>query len=143
MAWAQNPTPGYAVGPIALQPVALSPNAYAGGGVVANATKIYAADGQRRPAFSLISLTPVGPLSAGKFVLLTSAAVGGTVLTEVDEIAVASQSGYSVTVSGTLITFPRWSSSTPLVLPEVADLYIASMVAQASPPIVYGYGKTF
>ena len=143
MAWSPNPTPTYAYGPFATQPVTLSTAAYAGGGVTANATKIYSADSAHRPAFSLISLLPVGALSAGKFVLLISAAAGGTTLTEIDEIVNASQSGYAAGVSGTLLTFTRWSSTSPLVLPETADLYIASTVAQAAAPIAYANGKLF
>jgi hypothetical protein len=143
MAWSPNPTPAYAYGPFTTQPVALSTAAYAGGGVTTNATKIYSADSAHRPAFSLISLLPVGALSAGKFVLLVSSAAGGTTLTEIDEVTTASQSGYSTTASGTLITFTRWASATPLILPEAADLYVASMIAQTTPPIAYAYGKLF
>ncbi len=141
--WTPNPTPALAYGPFATTPALLSTSAYAGGGVTANATKIYSADGTHRPAFSLISLLPAGALSAGKFVLLVSATAGGTTLTELDELANASQSGYSTTTSGTLLTFTRWASATPLILPETADLYVASMVAQATPPIAYGYGKLY
>lgn len=142
MVWSPDQTPKYAYGIVPTAPVALSPNAYAGG-TTANATKIYSADGLHRPAFSLISLLPVGALSAGKFLLLVSAAAGGTSLTEIDEMAIVSQSGYSTTVSGTLLTFNRWTSNTPLILPETADLYVASAVAQAAPPVVYANGKLF
>ena len=143
MAWIPNPNSAFAIGPFATQPALLSANAYAGGGATQYATKIYSADGSHRPAFSSISLLPAGTLSAGKFVLLVSASAGGTTLTEIDEIAAASQSGYSTTASGTLLTFSRWASAMPLILPETADLYVASMVAQSTPPIAYAFGKLY
>ena len=143
MAWSPTTTPPYSYGIMGAAPVALSANAYAPGGTPNNTTKIYAADNARRPAFSQISLLPVGALSAGKFLLLVSATAGGTALTEIDEIVNASQSGYSTTASGTLLTFTRWSSTSPLILPETADLYIASTVAQGTPPVAYANGKLF
>jgi hypothetical protein len=148
MAWSQNPTPGYSVGPYAPIPVLLPTTAKTAMGDNTNAVKVIdhsvAALANYRILLSQIDLVPTGALSAGKFWLFL-AAIGATTtgFLEKDELVNASQSGFSTTVGGTRLNFPTWTSSKPLIVPEGYDLWAASSVAQASPPYLDMVGKLY
>jgi hypothetical protein len=147
MAWTPTTTADFAYGPFSFGPLLLPTTAKTVFTDTSNALKIYSSDSTHRPVISNISLTPTGTLLACKFMLFASATVGGTTLVELDEIAVAAQTSYtSTTVSGTVLTFTRWTggtSATPLILSELQDLWIGCTVAQTTPPTVYGYGKLY
>lgn len=144
MAWAQNLTADFAIGPFAFGPVLLPAGAKTVFTDTSNAVKLWAGNGTNRFVIPNLTVEPYGSnaLTGGKFLLLLSTSIGGAGLMPLWETANASQSP-STTVPGAPITFPQIAPSNPLILMETQDLWIASLVAQANPPICYGSGKVY
>lgn len=82
-----------------------------------------------RLALPVIYAIPSANIAQGKLQLYLS---DGTNHRLVDEVAHAAQSGITATVAAVVIPFPRWSASSPLIVPDGWSLLVSSTTAQTA-----------